>query len=87
MSPPNDEARHRYRLYEAGLKNVDWLGFVRDSSLVPLLRPMLSSHFVLVPMHYIVVSRECVVEVVAQDVDVFRIAGSTRDAASASLSP
>ncbi|MFW6599744.1 hypothetical protein ACQBAU_10085 [Propionibacteriaceae bacterium Y2011] len=87
MSPPNDEARFHHRLYEAGLKDVDWLGVVRNSSLVLSLRPMVSSHFVFVPLHYIVVSKECVVEVLAQDVDVFRIAGSTREAAPASLGP
>ena len=74
-SPPNDEAGYHHRLYEAGLNDVDWLGVVRDSSLVPLLRPMLSNHPVLVPMHYIVVSKECVGEVLAQDGDAFRIAG------------
>ena len=86
MSPPNDEARNRHRLYDSGLKDVDWLGIVRDSSLVPRLRPMLSSDFVFVPLHYVVVSKECVVEVLAENVDLFRIAGSPRDAAPASLS-
>jgi hypothetical protein len=86
MGPPNDEARHQHRLYDSGLKDVDWLGVVRDSSLVPRLRPMLSSEFVFVPLHYVVVSKECVVEVLAENVDVFRVAGSPREAAPASLS-
>jgi hypothetical protein len=87
MGPPNDEARNQHRLYEAGLKDVDWLGVVRDSSLVAGLRPMLGPGAVFVPLHYVVLSKECVVEVLAQDVDVFRIAGSPRQAAPASLSP
>ena len=32
MSPPNDEALYHHRLYEAGLKDVDWLGVVHDTS-------------------------------------------------------
>jgi hypothetical protein len=86
MSPPNDEARHQHRLYEAGLKDVDWLGIVRDSSLVERMRPM-SSDFVLVPLHYVVASKECVVEVLAENVDMLRIDGDPREAAPASLSP
>ncbi len=86
MGPPNDEARHQHRLYDSGLKDVDWLGVVRDSSLVPRLRPMLSSEFVFVSLHYVVVSNECVVEVLAENVDVFRVAGSPREAALARLS-
>jgi hypothetical protein len=50
MGPPNDEARNRHRLYEAGLKDVDWLGVVRDSSLVADLRPMLGQGAVFVPV-------------------------------------
>jgi hypothetical protein len=87
MGPPNDEARNQHRLYQAGLKDVDWLGVVRDSSLVAGLRPMFGRYAVFVPLHYVVVSKECVVEVLAADVDVFRIGGSPRQAAPSSLSP
>lgn len=69
------------------MKDVDWLGVVRDSSLVAGLRPMLGRGAVFVPLHYVVVSKECVAEVLARDIDVFRIAGSPRQAAPASLSP
>jgi hypothetical protein len=68
------------------LKDVDWLGVVRDSTPVAGLRPMLGPGAVFVPLHYVVVSKECVVEVLAQDVDVVRMAGSPRQAAPASLS-
>ena len=87
MGPPNDEALNQHRLYEAGLKDVDWLGIVRDSSLVEGLRPILGRHAVFVPLHYVVVSKERVVEVLAENVDVFRIGGSPREAAPSSLSP
>jgi hypothetical protein len=40
-----------------------------------------------VPLHYVVVSKECVVEVLAENVDAFRIGGSPREAAPSSLSP
>jgi hypothetical protein len=87
MGPPNDEARNQHRLYGAGLKDVDWLGVVRDSSLVVGLRPMFGRGAVFVPVHYVVVSKECVVEVLAENVEVFRIGGSPRQAAPSSLSP
>lgn len=87
MGPPNDEARNQHRLYEAGLKHVDWLGVVRDSSLVAGLRPMFGRGVRLVPLHYVVVSKECVVEVLAENVDVLRIGGTPRQAAPSSLSP
>lgn len=37
------------------------------------------------PMHYVVPSKECVVEVVAADVELFRIDGTPREAAARSL--
>jgi hypothetical protein len=86
MGSPNDEALHMHRLYHAGLKDVLWVGVVRESQLVATLRPMGSPHQMFVPHHYVVVSKECVVEVVAEDLDVLRFAGSTRDAALTSLS-
>jgi hypothetical protein len=86
MGPPHDEALHLHRLYDVGLKNILWIGVVRESSLVPTVRPMLSRSFVFVPLHYVVPMKECVVEVLAQNVDVFRVAGTPREAAAASLS-
>lgn len=86
MGPPNDEARDQHRLYEVGLMDLDWLGIVRESQLVEALRPTWYSAGGFVPMHYVVVSKECVVEVVAENVDAFRIEGTTRQAATASFS-
>ena len=65
IGPPDDEARNQHRLYEAGLKEVGWLGVVRDSGLVATLRPTWSRDAISVPLHYVVVSKECVVEVLA----------------------
>jgi hypothetical protein len=41
----------------------------------------------MVPLHCVVVSKECVVEVLAETVDVLRLDGSPRQAAPSSLSP
>jgi len=87
MGPPNDEAMTQHRLYETGLRDVLWLGVVRESTLLERLRPMFSDRLAMEPLHYIVVSKECTIEVLAENVDVFRIAGSTRAAAPACLSP
>jgi hypothetical protein len=48
---------------------------------------MWSRDAIFVPLHYVAVSKECVVEVLAENVDVFRIGGSPRQAAPSSLSP
>jgi hypothetical protein len=40
-----------------------------------------------VQLHYVVVSKQCVVEVLAENVEVFRIGGSPRQAALSSLRP
>jgi hypothetical protein len=87
MGPPNDEALNQHRLYEAGLRDVLWLGVVRDSELTQSLRPMLNRHAVFVPLHYVVITKECVVEVLAENVDVFRLGGTPREAAPASFGP
>jgi hypothetical protein len=87
VGPPNDEARSQHRLYAAGLQDV-WLGVVRDSTLVDSMRHAWSrvgSDRHIRPLHYVVPSKECVVEVLAENVDVFRIAGNTGDAARASF--
>jgi hypothetical protein len=34
MEPPNDEALSGHRLYDAGLRDVHWLGEVLDSELI-----------------------------------------------------
>ena len=88
MGQPNDEGRHLHRLYEKGLRELLWLGVVRDSELVESLRPMwtpVGDDMRLQPLHFVVPSKEVVIEVVAADVEVFRIMGSTSDAAARSF--
>lgn len=89
MAPPNGEALHHHPLYDRGLEGLLWLGVVRDSSLVARLRPSWSAvaDLHLQPMHFIAPLKECVVEVVAADVDVFRLDGTTREACLAAVNP
>jgi hypothetical protein len=88
LGPPNDEARQQHRLYEVGLRDLLWLGVVRDSELVVQLRPMWTSvgdGRRIQPTHYVVPSKECVIEVVAADVELLRMEGSPCEAAARSL--
>lgn len=89
MTPHNDEALQHHPLYDQGLKGLLWLGVVRDSSLVARLRPLWSpvAELHLQPMHFIAPLKECLVEVVAADVDAFRFHGSTREACLAAVTP
>ncbi len=89
MSPVSDEALNHHALYDRGLMGLRWLGVVRDSTLVTRLRPMWSpvAELRLQPMHFIAPLKECVVEVVAANVDVFRLDGNTREACLAAVDP
>src|SRR3569833_753299 len=60
MTPPNDEARQQHRLYEKGLKDLDLIVIVRESSLVEALRPMWHSVGGFVPQHKKDNTKECV---------------------------
>lgn len=84
MAAPNDEALHRHRLYDRGLRNLLWIGVVRDSELVTALQPM--SYSAEPPQHYIVLTKEKVVEVVAGNLESLRAGGSTHVAALAGMS-
>lgn len=89
MGPPNDEVRPRHRLYDRGPKDVHWAGLVHDSELTSGMREMWSPTVHandgpsprLMPLHFVILSKECVVEVLADNVDVFRVAGSSQQAA------
>ena len=88
MASLNDEGRHMHRLYEAGLRDLLWLGVVRESTLASRLRPAgtrVGEDLHERPRHYVVPSKECVIEVVAENLDVFRVAGAPRDAAPSVL--
>ena len=94
MGPPNDEARPNHPLYNNGLGGLHWVGVVRDSARVASLKQMWSRSAVvesqpsyrIMPVHYVVLSKECVVEVLAENVDAYRVPGSPRQAAMVSLS-
>lgn len=87
LTPPNDEGRHEHRLYDVGLRDLLWIGVVQESELVEQMKPSWprAGGQRAVPIHYVVVSKECVVEVVALDVEMFRIDGRPRQAAAASF--
>ena len=93
LGPPNDEARHVHRLYRHGLRELLWAGVVHDSSMVAQLSAAWSrtvvgadgSSYRIVPLHFVILSKECVVEVVAENVDVERVEGTPAQAAAATL--
>jgi hypothetical protein len=89
MTPPNDEALNHHPLYDCGLKELLWLGVVRESRLAARLKPMWHpvAERRLQPMHFIAPLKECVVEVVAAKVDVFRLDGDTRQACLSAINP
>lgn len=89
MTPPNDEGLGHHPLYERGLKDLLWLGVVRNSGLVSRLRPSWppAGEFRLEPLHFIAPLKECVVEVLAADVEDFRFDGTPREACLAALDP
>jgi len=84
MGAPNDEALDRHHLYAVGLKGLLWLGVVRESALVAHLQPMWHSQRP-TPLHYVAVSKECVIEVLAESIKVLRIDGTPAEAAPLSL--
>jgi hypothetical protein len=90
MGSPNDEARQGHRLYDKGLEELRWVGVVRESELIGDLEQRNRVHDRHDPArftsltHYIIPLKESLVEVVALDLVIGRIEGSTRQAALAS---
>lgn len=82
MGAPNDEARHTHALYDAGLRDVLWAGEVADSSA---LRRVASAVHRAPRHHYIVLLKEGVVEVLADEWQLLRFDGPTSAAASAGI--
>jgi hypothetical protein len=82
-SPPNDEAGHFHRLYDHGLGSLLWVGTVQDSTWLASTALMTATS---PPRHYGVGLKECFVEVLADELTVERVAGSTTDAAFVPLS-
>ncbi len=87
MTPPNDEAIDGHRLWDKGLRDAMWVGVVHDSELIARLErenrvhPRHSSTLFEGLTHYVILLKECVVEVVAGAVEVRRVAGTTLEAA------
>lgn len=91
MTPPNDEAISGHRLWKKGLQDQLWSGTVDDSELIAGLErqsrvhPMHSASFFEGLTHYVLLLKECLVEVVARDLVVLRIEGTTVEAAVRAL--
>jgi hypothetical protein len=89
---PNDEALHEHPLHAKGLADLMWAGVVTESALAASLRGMWSetvwSAEGFVPrqvVHFVILTKEELVEVLASKVEVTRKEGSTRQAAAALL--
>jgi hypothetical protein len=86
MTPPNDEAISGHRLWEKGLRETRWAGVVHDSELIDGLErqnrvhPQHSASLFEGLTHYVLPLKECVVEVVAREVAVRRVEGTTAEA-------
>jgi hypothetical protein len=83
----NDEGRSQHRLYDAGLRDLLWLGIVRESALLSGLRPAWTAvgDLRIQPLHYVIPSKECVIEAIAAHVELLRVEGPTRTAAPTAL--
>jgi hypothetical protein len=88
MSGPNDEALSGHRLWSSGLNDVLWMGEVLDSSWIAAQERTNSVHDRHDPArfaalrHFVVLLKECVVEVTAETISVDRVAArTTREAA------
>lgn len=84
MGSPNDEAVHHHRLADAELRNVTWVGEVENSAWIDELAPM---SYRPPTRHFVVRTKEQVVEVVANDMSIVRNPGPTTDAALEALDP
>jgi hypothetical protein len=78
MEPPNDEAISGHRLYEAGLREVQWIGEVHGSDLISDLErrnrvhPHHSAERYTELRHWVAPLKECTVEVVARSLHIKR---------------
>jgi hypothetical protein len=87
MTPPNEESIRGHRLWEKGLRETRWAGVVHDSELINGLErqnrvhPLHSASLFEGFTHYILRLKECIVEVVAREVTVHRVGGTTAEAA------
>lgn len=88
----NDEAISGHRLWAKGLSEILWAGVVNQSELILTLEqqdqvhPPHGSSRLAGLVHYVIVLKECVVEVIARGVAVQRVDGTTAEAALRALS-
>jgi hypothetical protein len=91
LSDPNDEAISGHHLYESGWSDVLWAGVVGDSNDILALERHNRAHpnhdplAVRRPDASLILTKECVVEVVAESAPVPRFEGTTLDAASTAM--
>lgn len=91
ITPPNDEAISGHRLWKKGMQDQLWSGIVHDSELIAGLErqnrvhPMHSASLFEGLTHYVLRLKECLVEVVARDLVVLRLEGTTVEAAVRAL--
>ncbi|MCG6566894.1 hypothetical protein [Tessaracoccus sp. ZS01] len=91
LSDPNDEAIRGHRLHRKGLRDVLWVGLVHESERIAELERQNRVHPLHDPSrfsrlsHHVLLLKECVIEVVAEDVSVLRTEGSTLQAAFAGV--
>ena len=79
LAPPNDEARHQHRRYHSGLREVLWAGVVEGSEWAATVDPMQAGS---AGSHFVVLTKEATVEVLAHGLSVVRVPGSTAEAAA-----
>ena len=83
LGAPNDEAISGHRLWRVGLSEVHWLGLVHRSELIAGLKRQNSVHPHHEPGrydyldHYVAPLKECIAEVVARSIVVYRHEGSS----------
>lgn len=91
LGAPNDEALGGHRLWNVGLRDLQWLGLVQNSERIRELRRQNSVHPGHDPRryefldHYIAALKEVVAEVVASALVIQRGEGTTLEAAAAAL--
>ena len=90
LGSPNDEGLLNHALYGKGLESVRWAGIVIESSAVTEVRRQSSDKVSRpgiglvdrpIPTHFVVLTKDCTVEVIADAVEILRVGGTTREAA------
>lgn len=91
LGGPNDEAISGHRLYRKGLKGILWAVQVRNSNTIRDLERQNRVHPRHDParfhqlVHHVILTKEAVVEVVAETLTIQRIPGTTLAAAMAAV--